>query len=482
LGNAFNPTGLAPQAPISLPTLFPCLAPPPSLPAQTVPITSASALPSDLLQPTSPSVLSAPGRPTCPKRVTPKRKRKQRSVSQEREEDSDLHVTSQLQAANYGLHSSTTTAIPKSLREMRGFGRPSSSNRMGPPPVPSLQPGHHQRSSPTSSGMQHQQQPQPGYLAVPVGPVDERYSKLRRLDDGQGPSGLIVAQQQQKMTGYPTQQYQSQAPVHWYGSGAQPTNAPISRPPQPPYGYSSTSADPSYSQHAHPAHAPTRNPAMYATPISTAPSQRASGNSTQGQEQYYYSGAAVYSHSTQAYQQQPYTSPTHATGMYQVHTPAGSSGSVIGSIARPTPPMVSGPIPHSATVPLDMRPLSLSAGSEGLPAGYPAAISAVGSQALHRSDSRGNPMGTGHSSGHMAPAMMDSVIDISGEDRFDHGPSEFPPKPYPGGEKAKSPWWPTQKLYGSRLDQVRRSFCSYFLPPSLHLSSPLLSFLKMVLH
>jgi len=119
LGNAFNPvapTGLALQAPISLPTLFPCLVPPPSLPAQTDPITSASALP-DPLQSTSPSVPSAPRRPTCPKRVTPKRKRKQRSVSQEREEDSDLHVTSQLQAANHGLHSSTTATTPKSPRE-----------------------------------------------------------------------------------------------------------------------------------------------------------------------------------------------------------------------------------------------------------------------------------------------------------------------------------------------------------------------------
>ena len=346
---------------------------------------------------------------------------------------------------------------------------------MGPPPMPSLQPGHHQRSPPTSSGMQpQQQQPQPGYPAILVGSVDERYSKHRRLDDEQSPSGLSVAQQQQQqqMAGYPTQQYQSQAPAHWYGSGAQSTNAPISQPPQPSYGYSSTSAGPSYSQHGHPAHAPTRNPAIYAGPISTAPSQWTSGNSTQGQEQYYYSRTAAYSHPTQAYQQQPYTLPTDATGVYQVYTPAGSSGSGIVSISRPTPPMVSGPIPHSATVSLDMRLLSLSAGSEGVPAGYPAgypaAVSAVGSQALHRSGSGGNPMGTGHSSGHMAPVMMDSAIDISGEDRFYHGPSEFPPKPYPGGEKAKSPWWPTrktEKLYGSLLDQVRFFFFYFFPPP-----------------
>jgi len=155
---------------------------------------------------------------------------------------------------------------------------------MGPPPVPSLQPTHHQRSPPTSSGVQPQQhqqhqhqQPQPGYPAAPVGSVDERYSKRWRVDDGQSPSGLSVAQQQQQMAGYSTQQYQSQTPAHWYGSGTQPTNAPISQSPQPSYGYSSTSAGPSYSQHGHPAHAPMRNPAMYAAPISTAPSQWTSG-------------------------------------------------------------------------------------------------------------------------------------------------------------------------------------------------------------
>jgi hypothetical protein len=485
LGNAFNPvapTGLAPQAPISLPTLFPCLAPPASLPAQTDPLASVSALPSDPLQSTSP-----PGRPACAKRVS-KRKRK-RSVS--REEDPDPRITSQLQAANHGLHSSTSTATPKSPREMRGFNsRGGSSNRMAPPPVPPLQPGHPQRSSPTSSGIQHQQhhqqphqQPQPGYPTVPVGSMDERYAKRRRVDDGQSPSGLSVAQQQQQMAGYPTQQYQSQAPAHWYGSGAQPTNAPISQPPQTSYGYSSTSAGPSYSQHAHPAHPSARNPAMYAAPISTAPSQWTGGNSTQGQEQYYYSGTAVYSQPTQAYQQQqpPYTSPTHATGTYQALTPAGSSSSGSGSIARPTPPMASGPIPSSATVPLDMRPLSSSAGSKGVAAGSSAAASAVGSQAPHRgAGSGGNPMGTGHTSGHAAPVMMDSVIDVSGDDRFEHGPSEFPPKPYPGGDKAKSPWWPTrktEKLYGSRLDQVRilfNFFCFFPFFPSL--PSPWLSF------
>jgi hypothetical protein len=72
------------------------------------------------------------------------------------------------------------------------------------------------------------------------------------------------------------------------------------------------------------------------------------------------------------------------------------------------------------------------------------------------------------STGVAAPVMMEQVIDVSGEERFEHSLSEFPPRPYPGGEKAKSPWWPTrktEKLYGSRLDQVRRRF---FVPPPFH--------------
>ena len=338
---------------------------------------------------------------------------------------------------------------------------------MEPHQVTPRQPGHHQRSSPTSSGVQQQQQqpPQPGYPTVSPGSVDERYAKRRRVDDGQSPSGLSVAQQQQQMAGYPTQHYQSQNQPHWYGSGAQQTNAPVSQPSQPAYGYSSTSAGPSYSHHAHHAHAhahaPARTAPMYAAPIPTAPSQWTGSGGTQGQEQYYYTGAPAYSQPTQAYQQPPYTSPTHATGTYQVHTPAGSASSGSGSIARPTPPMAPGPIPPSATVPLVTRPVPSSAGSKGA-AGPSAVVSAVGSQVPHRSGSGGNPT----ASGGAAPMMIDSVIDVSGEDRFEHGPSELPPKPYPGGEKAKSPWWPTrktEKLYGSRLDQVRRSFS--FQPP-----------------
>ncbi len=314
LGNAFNPTvaptGLAPQAPISLPTLdLPCLAPPPSLSVQTDPIppASQSAL-SDPLHSISP-----PGRPACSKRVS-KRKRK-RSVS--REGGPDPHITLQLQAANQGRHSSTTTAAPKSPRTVRGFvSRGGNSSRVAPPPVPSLQPGHHQRSSPTSSGVHQHHQPQPGYPTVPVGSMDGRYPKRRRVDDGQSPSGLRVAQQQHQIAGYPAQQYQGPAQAHWYGSGAQPTNAFISQLSQPPYGYPSTSAGPSYSQHARPTHVPTRNPSMYAAPIPTAPSQWTNGSSTQGQEQYsYHSGPVAYPQlmQTQPYQQPPYISPTPAT-------------------------------------------------------------------------------------------------------------------------------------------------------------------------
>jgi len=179
---------------------------------------------------------------------------------------------------------------------------------MAPPPVQPLQPGDHQRSSPASSGVhqQYQQLPQPGYPTVPVGSLDERYSKRRRVDDGLSPSGLSVAQQQE---GYPTEQYQNQTHAHWYGSGAQPTNAPVSQPSQPAYGYTlASSAGPSYSQHSHAARASTRDPSMYATPILTAPSQWTSGGSTQGRHS---PEVAARLQPTQAYQQLPYTSPMH---------------------------------------------------------------------------------------------------------------------------------------------------------------------------
>jgi len=152
---------------------------------------------------------------------------------------------------------------------------------------------------------------------------------------------------------------------------------------------------------------------------------------------------------------------------HQVHTPAGSSSSGSGSIARPTPPMAPGIIPSSATAPLVTRLLSSSAGSKGVATGSSAAASAVGSHVPpHRGGSGGNPIATGGA----ALGMMDSIIDVSGDDRFEHGPSEFPPKLYPGGEKVKSPWWPTrktEKLYGSRLDQVRKNstFCFFPTPP-----------------
>jgi hypothetical protein len=296
---------------------------------------------------------------------------------------------------------------------MRGFiGRGISSNRMAPPPVPPLQPGYPQRSSPTSSGIQHQQQHQPHqqqyqpeYPTLPVGSMDE-------WDDGQSSSRLSVAHQQQQMAGYPTQQYQSPAPAH--------TNATISQPPQPSYGYSSTSAAPSYSQHAHPAYTPMGNPSMYAARIPTAPSY---GGNAQGQGQYYYSGAAAYSHPTQAYRQPPYTSPTHATGMYQVHTPAGSSDSGSVSIARPIPPMMPGFIPPSAIAPLNMRPPPLSPGSKGVAAGSSAAASAVGSQAPHRGGGSGYPMGMELT----APLRMDPVTSVSGESHFEYEPFEFLP-------------------------------------------------------
>jgi hypothetical protein len=222
--------------------------------------------------------------------------------------------TAQLQARDHCLlPTSTTTATPKSPRVVCGFvGRDVSSSCMTPPPVPSLQPSHHQMLSPTSSDIH--QQPHP---TVPVGSVDEGYSVCRRAHDGQSPSGLSIAQQQQQqVAGYPTRQYQSPAQAHSYGSGAQPTNASISQLSQPPCGYPSTSAGPSCIQHARPTHIPPRNSSMSIAPIPTTPSQWTSGSSTQGQEPYsYHSGPVAYPQlmQMQPYQQPPYISPTPAT-------------------------------------------------------------------------------------------------------------------------------------------------------------------------
>ena len=188
-----------------------------------------------------------------------------------------------------------------------------------PPPPPLLHFGsnHHQRSSPTSSGVQQQHQsPQPGYPTGSMGSMDEPPSRYRRVNDGQSPSGLGVTQERQQPTGYPIQQYQSQNQAHWYG---QPTNVPS----RPTYGSSSTSAGPSYIHHAHHARTPTGPAPMYAPYIPTRSLQWTGSNGTQGQDQYYYTGAAAYSQPMQAYQQPPYTSPTYTTGTYQAPDPPG---------------------------------------------------------------------------------------------------------------------------------------------------------------
>jgi hypothetical protein len=259
--------------------------------------------------------------------------------------------------------------FPSTSRAMHGFiVRGGSLSRIAPPLLPSLQPDHHRRSSPTSSGIQ--QQPRPEYPTVPVGPMDEHHTRGRRVGEGQSPTALSIAQQQQQQTtGYPTQQHQSQSQT---GRGPGPSNTPISQPSQISYGYSPTSANPTYSQRAHPVHMPTRNPLMYAPPIPTVPSQWTSTGSTQGQEQYYYAGAAAY------------TSPAHETGAYQVHTPTASSSSRPGSTAHPTPPMVPEPILSGATVPLITKPFSLPAASKGVAAGPSAPVSAVSSRVPHR--------------------------------------------------------------------------------------------------
>ena len=296
------------------------------------------------------------------------------------------YITLQPQA-DPNLHSYTTPATPKSPNTSRAMipfrGRGASSGRMQPPPVSPLQPGHHQRSSPTSSGEQQQQQPQPGYPTVPVASMDERSSKRQSVPDEPSPNGPGGAPQRKQIAGYPNQQYQSQDQAHWYGSGGQPTDTAMYLLPQPAYRYSSTSASPSYNHPAYHAHASTRLAPMYPLPIPTA----WTGSGTQGQDQYYYTGATAYSQPMQAYQQPQYTSPMHTTATHQIHGPAGSASIGPGSIVRPTPPITSASIRPSATVPLVTRPLLSLEWSKRAAAGRSATVAAVGSQVLHENSS-----------------------------------------------------------------------------------------------
>lgn len=54
-----------------------------------------------------------------------------------------------------------------------------------------------------------------------------------------------------------------------------------------------------------------------------------------------------------------------------------------------------------------------------------------------------------------SPRLLEDVQPLL--DSFEHGPTEFPPRAYPGGEDATSPWVPTKqvgKIFGSRLEQM----------------------------
>jgi hypothetical protein len=302
-------------------------------------------------------------------------------------------------------------------------------------------------------------------LALPVGSMDEPQC----VDDGQRPIGPPQQQQRppppqqqqqyqhQQMARYPTQQQShdhAQAQAHWYGSDAQPMDAHISQPSQQPCGYSSSFVGSSY--HAHHADAPKRSTSLYAGPIlPTTPLVWASSSGTQGQEKYSYPASPTYSQLVQAHEpQQPYITPMHATGTSQVHIPAGPFSNVSGLTAQSTP-IALWLFPQSATAPLPTRPVASPAGSNG-GAGSPAPVTAPASQVPHGGDSRGTLVGMSPT----APVLMGRVIDVSGEAHFEGAPSQFPPELYPVGENAASPCWPTrktEKLYGSRLDQVRRS-------------------------
>lgn len=62
-----------------------------------------------------------------------------------------------------------------------------------------------------------------------------------------------------------------------------------------------------------------------------------------------------------------------------------------------------------------------------------------------------------HSPRKKSEALLEPSSAPKGEETFSHPPTEFPPKPYPGGPNARSPWWPVKplgKIFGSRLEQM----------------------------
>lgn len=55
------------------------------------------------------------------------------------------------------------------------------------------------------------------------------------------------------------------------------------------------------------------------------------------------------------------------------------------------------------------------------------------------------------------PRLLGEDVFQPSFDSFEHGPTEFPPRAYPGGPDAKSPYFPTKpagKIFGSRLEQM----------------------------
>jgi hypothetical protein len=164
-------------------------------------------------------------------------------------------------------------------------------------------------------------------------------------------AALGVAQHQQRTAGYLNNQGQC-------------TNAPMIQLPQS-------------REHtrAH-AHAPMQNPSMYAGPFPTAPPRWSNAAHTRAQG---YScdnsGPITYARRVkmQACQQQPYTSPLHATGGHPGHIPFGPSSSGDRSFL----PCFS--TPFIANAPLELAPLS--AGSRSVADG-PTHVSTIDPQVL----------------------------------------------------------------------------------------------------
>ena len=229
-----------------------------------------------------PTLVSVPGphpptstwSPSSPRRFTPsnalaRRKRKRNSQDENPQPPTDSQVQVD---PDPNISITTTTTTTKYTSRMtpirsihaltRSFRRP-------------------RRTSPTQQA--NAGYPEDHVVSLPRQshgrPVGEPSSKRRRLDGGQSPYGVGIAQQQEQPTteNHSHQQAYQIQQDHWYRTGAQQTTSQL---PLPAIGHTPTSDGPSHSNHFY---APVHTPLPTRTPMGANP------NPSSGQDQYHYS-------------------------------------------------------------------------------------------------------------------------------------------------------------------------------------------------